>query len=384
MNDVKLKRIAVFQPLVPDYRAPFFEKIGSNNQIDLTIFCGCKMGSLSGNKSSIYYKQINSPTIYKNLFNIELKIQIDHLKVDLNEYDIVIASWDSRYLTLGILILRCKLSNTPIVLWGHGYSKYGSGFRDVLRNFLGKRADSVLLYSKSTAKRLIKHSSFDQNKVFVAQNAIDHLDIQKAIKYWSGNSELAAFREKNDLDVNCTVIFVSRLEVDNCIDLMFPVLENIKKTMTTCKLVLVGDGDDRVRLQSIVEEMLLSGSVIFTGAIYDEKELAPWMLSASFFCYPKNIGLSVHHAFCYGLPVITSDHISSHNPEIELVINGESGLLYKEGDLENLSGCWRQMFTDKSARDLMSKNAKKLVYDEYTIDNMCLGFLNALSAVDDS
>ena len=39
------------------------------------------------------------------------------------------------------------------------------------------------------------------------------------------------------------------------------------------------------------------------GSIYDEIELAPWFLTADAFVYPENIGLSILHAFGYGLPV---------------------------------------------------------------------------------
>ena len=37
-------------------------------------------------------------------------------------------------------------------------------------------------------------------------------------------------------------------------------------------------------------------------------------------CYPVNIGLSLLHAFGFGLPVVTGNDIGSHNPGIETLL----------------------------------------------------------------
>jgi glycosyltransferase involved in cell wall biosynthesis len=120
--------------------------------------------------------------------------------------------------------------------------------------------------------------------------------------------------------------------------------------------------------------------VEFPGAIYDDMLLAPWMLSASVFAYPVAIGLSVLHAFGYGLPVVTSDDIASHNPEIEGLRAGENGLLYRDGDIDDFASALNVCMTGGEAWDAMSHAARATVLEggEFSVDGMVNGIAAAV------
>jgi glycosyltransferase involved in cell wall biosynthesis len=122
--------------------------------------------------------------------------------------------------------------------------------------------------------------------------------------------------------------------------------------------------------------------VHFTGAIYDEQCVAPWMLSATLFCYPRNIGLSLLHAFGYGLPVVTSDDLAGHNPEIEALKPSVNGLLYRDGDLDDIVRQWLDLMNDPALRQRLSTAASRTVTDRYTLDHMVQGFLHLIGSVD--
>ena len=125
------------------------------------------------------------------------------------------------------------------------------------------------------------------------------------------------------------MLYVSRLDPDNRLDLAIQAVHQLQAEFPTLQFVAIGKGDaERQRLEKLVAHLDLAHQVRFLGPIYDELELAPWFLTADLFCYPQNIGLSLLHAFGYGLPVITSDHVESQNPEIEALRHGENGMLY--------------------------------------------------------
>ena len=124
-------------------------------------------------------------------------------------------------------------------------------------------------------------------------------------------------------------------------------------------------------------------SVTFTGPIYDEDALAPWAMSAACFVYPAAIGLSIYHAFAYGLPVLTSDDIASHNPEIEALEPGVNGLLVRDGDPTAFADAMERVIGDPDARDRFRKAAHATIHRPggFTIDTMAQGFADAISAV---
>lgn len=375
-------KIAIFQPLIPKYRVPIFQAINSSKSIDLTVYAGESIGSLKAVNDKLKFKQVLSPVKTFHLFKFELKSQLHHITVYVKHYDAIIASWDVSYITLIFLIIKCKLHKVPIILWGHGYSKNASNWRDCVRNFYGKTCDAVLVYSDTTANKLINSKNYRRKKIFVAQNAISHTDIETAIQYWNARpAELEKFKSTHNLDPNCSIIFVSRLEKKNKIELMFNALREILKKYKNARLIIVGEGAYKQKLEEIASKINLLDKVIFTGPIYDEMHLAPWMLCSSIFCYPTNIGLSVHHAFCYGLPVVTTDNFAVQNPEVELITNGENSLLYTDNSWKDMSEKWDKLISNKALRIRMGKEAKKLVSEKYTITNMVNGVLDSINYV---
>jgi hypothetical protein len=74
-------------------------------------------------------------------------------------------------------------------------------------------------------------------------------------------------------------------------------------------------------------------------------------MSAACFAYPEAIGLSIQHAFGYGLPVITSDDIPSHNPEIEALRPEVNGLLYRHRDIHAFASRILEVIAGSRARE---------------------------------
>lgn len=373
-------RVAICQPRVAKYRVPVFERLGGIPGIELSVFAGKSSNILEGVESGANFRFVPAPVINRRMGPVEYRYQAAQIQVvKSGRFDAVILPWDSHYLSLGPAILAGRLCGVPVLLWGHGYSKKGMGFRDSLRNFYGKRANAVLLYSQTVAQRLVRESRFQGERVFVAQNAIDQAAIQAARDTWSRETaRLASFRREHELDPQFTVAFVSRLLPDNRIELLVEAFALVRREQPNAKLVIIGDGPCRRDLESLALRLHLGNSVIFAGAIFDENNIAPWLLSSTVFVYPRNIGLSLMHAFGYGLPVITSDNLASHNPEIEALVAGENGLLYEDGNVEDMARKILTVFRIPNLRASMAEKALRQVHEVYTVERMVDGFLEIL------
>lgn len=373
-------RVAICQPRVAKYRIPVFERLGAVPGIELSLFAGDNSNSTDAVESGRNFRFLSAPVSKRKIGPLEYRYQAAQLQVMRpGHFDAVILPWDSHYLTLGPAIFAGRARNIPVLLWGHGYSKKGRGIRDDLRNLYGKCANAVLVYSRTIAERLKRDSEFQGERVFVAQNAIDQAPIQAAIGTWSSDPAcLTSFRQKHGLDPRFTVAFVSRLLPENRIELLIEAFALVRQEQQTAKLVIVGDGPSRSDLEALAFRICPADSIIFTGAIFNENSLAPWLLSSSVFAYPKNIGLSLMHAFGYGLPVITSDNLYSHGPEIEALKAEENGLLFEEDNMEDLAQKILTLFRKPDVRAKMSQNASRQVREIYTVEHMVDGFLEIL------
>jgi glycosyltransferase involved in cell wall biosynthesis len=232
----------------------------------------------------------------------------------------------------------------------------------------------MLFYNHTAANQYIK-AGFDSKKVFVALNCLDQSPIQKARKHWLGRpDELAAFRREQRLETGPVALFVSRLGPERRIELLLEAMTRLAPALPDLQLVVIGKGEHQTALKTAAEMLGIAQRVRFVGAIYDEMALAPWFLSADCLVFPAYIGLSLQHAFGYALPVITSNRLAGHGPEIEALRDGENGMLYADGDMNALAGAMRRLLENPSLRQSMAAEALKTVTERFTLSNMVDGF----------
>ena len=145
------------------------------------------------------------------------------------------------------------------------------------------------------------------------------------------------------------------------------------------RTVIIGNGDEeRRKLTRLAVSLCVEDNVVFQDGIYDELQLAPWFLSGSVFCYPANIGLSLIHSFWYGLPVVTSDHRPSQNPEIVALDPGVNGDLYRHESLDSLVDTLSRIIGDDPLRKRMSLAALEMVEQNFSVQRMVDGLEQAI------
>jgi len=264
-------------------------------------------------------------------------------------------------------------------VWGHGLSKRESALRSVPRRAAAQLADAALFYTRGAADRWVGQWRWDPRRVFVAPNSLDQGPIQAARRHWLDRpGELAEFRRRHGLEKGPVVLFVARLDAGRRVDLLLEAAVRMRPAYPGLRIVVIGAGPAEDDLRAQAQRLGLSESVHFAGAIYDEMQLAPWFLSATAMCFPANIGLSLLHAFGYGLPVVTSDRRQAHGPEIEALRDGGNGLLCGDGDAGSLAEALRRIADDPALRQRLSGEALRTVDEQYTLGNMVDGLEAAI------
>jgi len=375
-------RVGLVQALIPHYREPVFAELAGREGIDLTVYAdlGATHGSLKGASAGEGYSVVDAKERYLG----PVLWDPASVRAARHGFDVLILSWRTRSLILPHAIRVARRRGTAAVVWGHGLSKYDTYMRRAVRMRAAHLADACLLYDPVTAGKMVS-AGIDSKRVFCAPNAIDQSPIEQARRWWEDHpDELAAFQRSEGIDPARTVIFISRIEPDKRLEILIEAMRHAVDRDPGMRLVVVGDGSARERARQHAEALGVSDSVRFTGAIYDERTLAGWCLSSFCFAYPVAVGLSVMHAFGYGLPVVTSDDIGGHNPEINAIRHGENGLLYADGDPEDFATQLVELSQSPERRDAMSKAACDSVTGEHgwTLANMVDGFEECIRAAD--
>lgn len=374
-------RVGLVQALIPHYREPVFKELASREGIDLTMYAdlGARHGSLHGARSGSGFTVIDAKERYIG----PLLVDPATIRAARGGHDVLVMSWRTRSLLMPTAIRMARRRGAAVVVWGHGYSKYDTPRRTRMRMRVARDADAYLTYDPVTAERLVE-GGLDSNRVFCAPNAIDQGPIENQRRWWLDRpDELVRFQQEHRIDPEKTLVFISRIEPDKRLDILIEAMKHARAADPSMTLVVIGDGSAREQSEDLARRLGVEDGVRFVGPIYEEKRLAAWCLSSFCFAYPVAIGLSAMHAFGYGLPVVTSDDIGGHNPEIHAIRPGHNGLFYKDGRVEDLAAKLLQLSRDRDMQHRMSQEALGTVTgpDGWTLTNMVDGFERCIRAV---
>lgn len=358
---------------MPKFRLPFYRDLSARPGMDVMIL----------------YGQSNLPNVAAEGIRAEFR-KVKRLPGGLiwdgahlarlkpGAFDAISMAWNTRWLSLIPGMTRARRCGMGVVVWGHGYSKREGPLRAWARRRVTRLADAICFYTHAVRRQYIE-AGMPPQMGFVAQNAIDQGPVQAArAACLADPAALDEFKRRHGLSEGPVLLFVSRLYPENRVDRLLGVAGSLSKRYPGLRVVIIGDGPDRARLETMAGELGVAERTIFTGAIYEEERLAPWFCASTLFCYPHNIGLSILHAMGYGLPVVTSDDIAGQNPEIEALRDGENGLLYQEGSIEALGAAIAKICDDPGLRGRMSEEARRTATQVYTIKAMADGMEAAL------
>lgn len=134
----------------------------------------------------------------------------------------------------------------------------------------------------------------------------------------------------------------------------------------TLKVVIVGDGDLRAELQRLAEQLGVSGSVVLTGHRSDARMLLD---AADVFALPsrsEGMPLALMEAMDAGLPVVATRIVGS----ADVVADGETGLLVRRDDTEELTAALRRLLGDPSLRRTWGEAGRRRYHEEFTAEQM--------------
>lgn len=195
----------------------------------------------------------------------------------------------------------------------------------------------------------------------------------------TGEGDKPACRSKLGLPQKAFVaVFVGRLTAEKAPELLVDAWERIGGGESApCRLVLIGEGEKRSVLTSRIREAGLEEAVMLTGKVDNVED---YLRAADAFILPsvtEGMSMALLEAMSVGLPVVAS-RVSG---TVDIIRDGENGLLFDSGDEEGLSRCLGALIDSRKLREKLGHNARKTVEEHFSLDNTVKSYLSLYQSI---
>lgn len=383
-------KVALVCKLMPLYRLGVFQKLSTNNELEFTIFGDTKK---QGGIEIIDWEYSRKPigeglrwVRTKNYFyKTELLLwQTGILKNILSSnFKVYIFEGAVSQLPVWLYAMLCKLFNKKVLLWTHGFKGTDRGIIKIIRSLFFKHlADGLLLYGHHQ-KEIMKSNKFDSEKLFVIYNSL-----QSAIQ----------FKIFEDIDVHRikeekfrlfkhgslkTIIFIGRLVKQKGVLEIIKACNYLNKTDSQINCIFIGDGTEKETLNKYAKENSIEEYIHFTGSLYNEVDIARYFAMADLMVSPGNVGLNCIHSLAYGVPVLTHNNFKFQNPEVEAIVEGETGIFFKYGDYEDLILKIKVWINLKNNKETVKNKCQAKIKDIFNPENHANCIAQAVQSIID-
>jgi glycosyltransferase involved in cell wall biosynthesis len=199
-----------------------------------------------------------------------------------------------------------------------------NGWRRAVAHQVIKRADVVRTVSERLGRMLVERYASLSGRVQVAPVGVDF--------------EPAARGERGEGGLDSAhplVLFVGRLCEAKNLPLWLDVAQIVSQQVPGARFLIVGDGENRDDLEARTKALGLKERVKFAGPVA-HSELPAIYANADVFLLTSNhegFGRVILEAQLAGVPVVST---ACSGPE-DLIVHGETGLLFQKGDKEGLA-----------------------------------------------
>lgn len=173
--------------------------------------------------------------------------------------------------------------------------------------------------------------------------------------------EVAKLRSKHDIPGTCCVfLFVGRLMWYKGIRIILDGIKRAGGSGLPFKMIFIGDGTDREKIEEYAEQLGLKEYCLFTGAVQDRELLRVYFCMANLFLFPSAYdtnGIVVREAAACGLPSV----VISGSCAAEGIIDGHTGIFIEE-NADSMAEAITNACQNKSRLKEIGLNAMNEIY----------------------
>jgi glycosyltransferase involved in cell wall biosynthesis len=257
--------------------------------------------------------------------------------------------------------MRARDRNFPSIVFAHGVEVWQPlGWP---RGAALRRANLVIGPSADTVQHLISEQHLMPGKVQRLPWGLDP-------EFEARIEAAASFSPPSGFPLTGRIILTvgrwDRAEQYKGADTLIAALPGVLKAASDTSLVLIGDGDDRLRLENLAGNLGVSEHAHFLYGLTAEQLFACYT-NCNVFALPsrgEGFGLVILEAMACAKPVIGG----AHGGIPDIVEDGVTGLLVPHGDSERLAQALESILDHPNQASEMGARGRERVLKEYTFD----------------
>jgi glycosyltransferase involved in cell wall biosynthesis len=363
-------RIAVQQRVLPAYRAPFFDQLAQACKGGLSLFAGLPRAGesiASTNKLEFAnYTLGNNLHLFGGPFYLCYQKGLIPWLADWKP-DALIVEANPRYLATPSARKWMHSLGRKVIGWGLGAPPLSGplvGFRQMRWIQFLRQFDALIAYSQRGAEEYAA-LGFPRTRIFVAPNAVSSRPVTQPPS------------RPSTFNVQPVILFVGRLQARKRVDFLLracAALGEVGGARLKPRLVIVGDGPERSKLDSLAKRVYPSAE--FVGARHGA-ELKPYFKEADLFVLPGTGGLAVQEAMANGLPVLVAKGDGTQDD----LVRDANGWQVTPDDYAVLAETLRLALSDVRRLREMGKESYRIVTEEINLEKMVEVFVKVLNSL---
>lgn len=321
-----------------------------------------------------YFKNI----IYKHQIHVYFsKELIEAVRKSIDMYDIVHIHEYRSYISIAVSYYAKKYG-IPYVLQVHGSLPRIMAWQklklihDVLFGYRVLRSASRVVALTRAEAEQYKAMGVPEEKIAVIPNGVD-------LSEYSDLPPRGNFRRKFGIPEEKKIImYLGRIDRVKGLDILVNAYAYIVNKLKVNNILLVIAGMDfgyLSELKQLLNKLAINSNILLTGPLYGKDKLAAYV-DADVFILPSRyeaFGMVILEACACSKPVIASNHKTFS----EIIINGETGLLFQTGNVQELVKAIMYVLTHPREAENMGRRARKLIEQKFSLDKVA-GSLEAL------
>jgi glycosyltransferase involved in cell wall biosynthesis len=274
------------------------------------------------------------------------------------DYDTLVLLGVSKYLSMWAAAVIGRLTGKRVIFWTHGWTYRPTGPLRYVRRWFYRLAHSLMTYGH-WAKQVGIEEGFAPERIHRIGNSLDLAAQDRALGLIPPCRRSQVRIELFGDDSVPVIACPSRLTAVRRLDMLLEAVARLKANDVRCRVILIGDGAERGRLESLARD--LGVEVAFIGACYDETRIGELLLASNVTVAPGKVGLTAMHSMAFGVPVISHGDPENQMPEYESIIPGRTGGVFADGDVESLAAAIKPWIRSQWVGDETARNCRTVV-----------------------
>ena len=235
--------------------------------------------------------------------------------------------------------------------------------KKIIRRIVSCWSSKIIILNEKQRSEFMSYG-FDDERLVLIHTGVDVNEFDR---------DIDKKNLKNGLGLNVDdmiILSLSLLNKRKNIKLLIKAFSIVAQREMPCKLIIAGDGSERLNLERLAKELNISDKVIFTGVIKSREGVAELMKCADVF---------VLTSLVEGLPLTILESMAARTPVIstkvgavpEVIENGKNGLLasYKPSEIADAI---IKVISDSAFAEKISENAFETIKSGYTWEHVAI------------